>query len=66
VRFAIVAFVETQAFRTTNSLTDLNTIYRFKDLALVAPVGFAQSEVERIAVGVNDRVAFDAIQTVFS
>jgi hypothetical protein len=30
------------------------------------PVGFAQSKVEWIAVGVNDQAAFEAIQTVFS
>ena len=63
---AIVAFIETHALRTTNSLTDLDAIYRFNDLALVMPVGFAQSKVERIAVGVNDQVAFEAVQTVFS
>jgi hypothetical protein len=64
--FAIVAFVETQAFRTADSLADLDTIYRFKYLALVVPIGFAQGKVEGIAVGVNDQVAFEAVQTVFS
>ena len=39
---------------------------RFENCALIVPVGFAQREVERIAVGVNDEVAFDPAQTVFS
>jgi hypothetical protein len=64
--FAIVAFVESQAFRSAATFADFDAIYRFKDLALVVPVGFAQSKVEWIAVGVNDHMAFEALQTVFS
>ncbi len=43
-----------------------DAIYRFQDLALVVPVSFAQSKVEWVAVGVNDQVAFEALQPVFS
>ena len=64
--FAIVALVETQTFRTTNPLTDFDAIYRCQDFALVMPIRFAQRKVEWIAVGSNDQVAFEAVQTVFS
>lgn len=64
--FAIVAFVETQAFRAAATFADFDAVDRFKYLALVVPVGFAQREVERIAIGINDQVAFEAVQTVFS
>jgi hypothetical protein len=30
------------------------------------PIGFAQSKVERVAIGVNDQVAFEPLQTVLS
>jgi hypothetical protein len=33
---------------------------------LVVPVGFAQSEIERMAIGINHHVAFEAANTVFS
>lgn len=65
-RFAIVAFVETQTFRTAKSLADFDAIDGFKDLALVVPISLAQSKVERIAVGINGQVAFEALQAVFS
>lgn len=64
--FAIVAFVESQTFRSAATFADFDAVYRFKDLALVVPVGFAQSKVEWITVGVNDHMAFEALQTVFS
>lgn len=64
--FTIVTFVESQAFRSANPFTDFDTVDRFKDFALVMPVSLAQSKVERIAVGVNDQVAFEAVNTVFS
>ena len=64
--FAIIAFIESQALWSAATFADFDAVYRFKDLALVVPVGFAQSKVEWIAVGVNDHVAFEALQTVFS
>ena len=65
-RFTVVTFIKSQTLRTTTAFTNLDAIYRFKEFALVMPVGFAQSEIERIAVGVNHQVAFEAVQTVFS
>lgn len=64
--FAIVPFVESQPFRAAATFADFDAVDRFKCLALIMPVGFAQREVERIAIGVNDQVAFEAVNTVFS
>ncbi len=64
-RFTVVAFVESQTLGTPSAFTDLDAIYRFQGLTLVMPVGFAQSEIERISVGVNHHVAFEAAHTVF-
>jgi hypothetical protein len=30
------------------------------------PVGFRERKVERVAIGINDQVAFYAVNTVFS
>ena len=64
-RLAIVTFIETQSLGTTTAFPDLDAIDRFQDFPLVIPVGFAQSEIERIAVGVNHQVAFEPVNTVF-
>ena len=64
-RFTVVAFVESQTLGTPSAFTELDAIYRCQDLTLVVPVGFAQSEIERISVGVNHHVAFEAAHTVF-
>ena len=65
-RFTVVAFVESQTLWTTTAFTDLDAVYRFQDFTLVVPVGFAQSEIERMAIGINHYVAFEAANTVFS
>jgi hypothetical protein len=65
-RFAIVPFIDSQAFRAPSSFANFDAIERFEDFTLVVPVGFAQSKVERITVGVDDQVAFEAVNTVFS
>ncbi len=65
-RLTVITFIKSQTFWTTAAFTNLDAIYRFKEFVLVMPVGFAQCEIERIAVGVNHQVAFDTIQTVFS
>lgn len=62
----VIAFIETQPLRTAAAVPDLNGIDRFQDFPLVVPVGFAQSEIERIAVGVNHQVTFEPVDTVFS
>ena len=65
-RLAVVTFIESQAFRTPSSFANFDTIDRFEDFTLVVPVSFAQSKVEWVTVGVNDQMAFEAVQTVFS
>jgi hypothetical protein len=65
-RFAVITFIESQALWTTTALPDFDAVSRCQDFALVVPVGFAQSEIERITVGLNHRVAFQAANTVFS
>lgn len=64
--FTVITFIESQALWTPSAFTDPDAIDRFKDFALVVPVGFAQSEIERIAVRVTHQVAFEAANTVFS
>ena len=64
--FAIVAFVETQAFRTTNSLPDFDAIYRFQNVDLVMTIRFAQCEVQWIPICIYHQVAFEAVNTVLS
>jgi len=64
--FAVITFIEAQAFRTPESFANLNAIYRFEYFTLVVPVGFRERKVERVAIGINDQVAFYAVNTVFS
>jgi len=65
-RLTVRAFIETQPLWTVAPVTDLDASSRFQDVPLVIPVGFAQSEIERIALGVNHQVAFEPVNTVFS
>ena len=65
-RLAVVTFLESQAFRTPSSFANFDPLDRFEDFTWVVPVGFAQTKVERVPIGVNDPVAFEAVQTVFS
>jgi len=58
MRFAIVAFVQPQAFGFALTLADANAINRLQQLAEVIAVGFTQGEVEGRAIGVNDQRAF--------
>ncbi len=63
--FAIVAFVEPQAFWSPPPFTDSDAVYRLQDFALIVPVSFAQCKVEWIATSINDQVTFYAANTVF-
>ena len=65
-RLTVITFIKSQPLRTTAAFNNLDAIYRFKEFALVMPVGLAQCEVERIAVRINHQVAFEPVQTVFS
>jgi hypothetical protein len=65
-RIAVVAFVESGPFGTTAAVANFDAINRFQNFALIVPVGFAQREVEWIAIGVYSQVAFDPANTMFS
>ena len=58
VRFAIVAFVQPQAFGFTLALADANALNGLQQLDKVIAVRFTEGEVERMAIGVDDEVAF--------
>jgi hypothetical protein len=58
MRFAIVAFVQPQAFGFALTLADANAINRLQQLDEVIAVRFTQGEVEGMAIGVNDQMAF--------
>ena len=66
VRFAIIAFVQPQAFRFARTLADANAVDRFQQFGDVIAVGFTQGEVEGMAMGVDDQMAFQPFNPVFS
>ena len=66
MRFAIVAFVQPQAFGFALTLADANAINRLQQFDKVVAVGFTQGEVEGMPVGVNDQRAFQPFKPVFS
>ena len=66
VRFAIVAFVQPQAFGFALTLADANAINCLQQFDEVVAVGFTQSEIERMAIGVDDQMAFEPFNPVFS
>ena len=66
VRFAIVAFVQPQAVGFTLALADANALNGLQQLDKVIAVGFTQGEVEWVAIGVDDQMAFQPFNPVFS
>lgn len=66
MRFAIVAFVQPQAFRFALALADANPINRLQQFDEVVAVGFTQGEVEGMPIGVDDQMAFQPFNLVFS
>ena len=58
VRFAIVAFVQPQAVGFAFALADANAINRLQQFDEVVAVGFTQSEIEGMTIGVDDQMAF--------
>lgn len=65
-RLTVVTFVETQTLGSATAFADPDPINRLENFTLVIPVGFAQSKIEGVAVGVNHQVAFEAANTVFA
>jgi hypothetical protein len=66
VRLAIVAFVQPQAFGFALPLADADAINRLQQFDEVITVGFTEGEVERMPMGVDDQMAFEPFNPVFS
>ena len=66
MRFTIVAFVQPQAFGFALTLADANAIDRLQQFDHIIAVGFTQGEVEGMAIGVDDQMAFQPFNPVFS
>ena len=66
VRLTIVAFVQPQAFRFALALADADAINGLQQLDEVIAVGFAQGEVEGMPMGIDDQMAFEPFNLVFS
>ena len=65
-RFTVIAFVQPQAFGLTFALADTKAIESCQDGPLVVPVGFSDSEVERMPMRLDEEVAFEAANAVFA
>jgi len=66
MRFAIVAFVQPQAVGFALALADANAGDRLQQFGDIIAVGFTQGEVEGMAIGVDDQMAFQPFNPVFS
>lgn len=66
MRFAIVAFVPPQAFGFALTLAHADAINRLQQLEEVIAGGFTQGEVEGRPIGVDDQMAFEPFNPVFS
>jgi hypothetical protein len=66
MRFAIVAFVQPQAVGFALTLADANAVDRLQQFGDVIAVGFTQSEVQWMPMGVDDQMAFQPFNPVFS
>jgi hypothetical protein len=66
VRLTIIAFVQPQAFRFALTLADANAVDRLQQFGDVIAVGFTQGEVEGMTIGVDDQMAFQPFNPVFS
>jgi len=66
MRIAIVAFVQPQAVGFALTLADADAINRLQQFAEVITVGFTEGEVERIPISVDNQMAFEPFNPVFS
>jgi hypothetical protein len=66
VRLTIIAFVQPQALRFALTLADANAVARLQQFGDVIAVGFTQGEVEGMTIGVDDQMAFQPFNPVFS
>ena len=66
VRLTIVSFVQTQAVRFAFAFADANAINRLQQFDQIITVSSTEREVERMAIGVDDQMAFQPFNLVFS
>ena len=66
VQFAIVPFVQAQAFGFPFAFADANTIDCLQQLDQIISVSRTEREVERMAIGVDDQMAFQPLNSMFS
>jgi hypothetical protein len=66
MRFTIVAFVQPQAVGFALTLADANAVDRLQQFGDVIAVGLTQSEVQWMPMGVDDQMAFQPFNLVFS
>lgn len=65
-RFTVIAFVQPQSFRFPFAVPDAEAVEGGQDGPLVMPIGFRDSEVERMPMRLDEQVAFEPAQTVFA
>jgi hypothetical protein len=66
VCFAIVPFVQAQAFGFPFPLADANAINRLQQFEQIITVGSTEREIERMAIGLDDQMPFQPLKAVFS
>jgi hypothetical protein len=59
-RFAVIALIQAEPFRTAHPFPNPNTVHGFQEVDLVIAIGAAEREVERMTMRVNDHMPFDA------
>jgi hypothetical protein len=62
----VIAFIQAQAFRTPPPFADLDAVNRCQNIALIVPIGFAQREIQRVAVAINYYMTFDTFDFVLA
>ena len=65
-RIAVIAFIEAEAFGTATPFANFDAVDGFEDLNLIMAIGSTQRAVQRIAIGIDDQVAFEAANPVFA
>jgi hypothetical protein len=66
VRFTIVPFVQAQAFGFPFAFADANAINRLQQFDQIVTVGRTEREVERMAIGLDDQMTFQPVNSVFA
>lgn len=56
----VIAFVQAQAFGTPHTLPHANAIHGCQNIDLVIPMSAAQTEVQRMPMGLDDHMPFEA------